>query len=32
LRTLPPDVPMAAEHIGPEAFRATREKLLPLFR
>lgn len=31
IRTLPPDVPAVAEHVGPAEFRAVREKLLPLF-
>jgi sugar phosphate isomerase/epimerase len=31
IRTLPQDVPVIAEHIGPDEFRPTRQKLLPLF-
>ena len=31
IRKLPADVPIIAEHIQPEEFRETREKLLPLF-
>jgi hypothetical protein len=31
IKSLSPDVPLAAEHISPAQYRATREKLLPLF-
>ncbi len=31
IRALPEEIPVVAEHIGPEEFRAVREKLLPLF-
>ncbi|MBI5283079.1 MAG: TIM barrel protein [Candidatus Solibacter usitatus] len=31
IRTLPADVPVVAEHIGPEEFASTRRKLLAIF-
>jgi sugar phosphate isomerase/epimerase len=32
IQSLPTDVPVVAEHIGPAEFAAVRSKLLPLFR
>lgn len=31
IRSLPEDIPVAAEHISPAQYQTTREKLLPLF-